>query len=348
MNKFSETIDFDAIKQANPLDAYCRNHGIELDKYGIGQCPIHGETNGHAFAIKRYKGRWGWICRGKCLERYPKGGDVIDLEVALGGGTVREAAKRLGGGTSTATPVARTPDPMLDPVEVKRKQIHPKLSKPAASVLKTISDLRSIGLEALEIAVERGLLWVAALKGHPAWVITDQTHNSYLARRLDGEPWEHLGSKPKAWLLPGSRGNWAIGIQESGPYPAIALCEGGPDFLSAFAHAWASGVEDRVAPVCMASSSGSIADDALPYFRGKAVRVFVHDDDAGWDACSRWQKQILEVARSHSFYTFNNLVQADTKPIKDLNDLLRLDYDNWEQNREAVEAVMDFAQEDRN
>ena len=59
---------------------------------------------------------------------------------------------------------------------------------------------------------------------------------------------------------------WPIGLLEAESYPAIALCEGGPDFLAAFGHAWASCVEDRVAPVCMASVGNDIPADALPFF----------------------------------------------------------------------------------
>jgi hypothetical protein len=281
-----------------------------------------------------------------------KAGDVFDFYQLATGCDKRQAfldlKEMMGGATITPTPAPKASAPRGSRSEADEfLRWHPTLSKPSASALQAISDQRSIGMQGLQIAVERGFLWTATLKSHPAWVLTDRARKSYLARHLDGKVWEHLTAQPKAWLLPGSRGNWPIGIQESEPYPAIALCEGGPDFLSAFAHAWASGVEDRVAPVCMSSAGGSIADDALPYFRGKTVRVFVHDDNAGWDACARWQRQLLDVAHSHSFYTFNNLVQIDSKPVKDLNDLLRLDYDNWEQNREAVEAVMDFAEEDR-
>ena len=179
-----------------------------------------------------------------------------------------------------------------------------------------------------------------------AWVLTDQTHKTYLARRLEGEPWEHLDSKPKAWLLPGTQGGWPIGIQGSWPYPAIAITEGGPDFLSAFAHAYASGVEDRVAPVCMPGATPSIPDDALASFRGKRVRIFTHDDDAGYRAAKRWALQLRGMASKVDGYRFDGLTQSDGKPVKDLNDLLRIDYDCWEQNQAVVESVMSFARQE--
>ena len=42
-------------------------------------------------------------------------------------------------------------------------------------------------------------------------------------------------------------------------------------------------------------------------------------------------------------YRFDGLTQSDGKPVKDLNDLLRIDYDCWEQNQAVVESVMSFA-----
>jgi hypothetical protein len=279
-------------------------------------------------------------------------GDVFSFYRIATGCDAKQAFKDLlamaGGDTAISPPIVRTPDPMLEKAEVKRQQFHPKLSKARASVLKGLSDLRSVGIEGLEIAVERGLLWFAVLKSQPAWVITDRARRSYLVRRLDGQPWEHLPSKPKAWLLPGSQAKWPIGIQESESYPALALTEGGPDFLSAFAHAWASGVETLVAPVCMSGASAAISDEALPYFHGKRVRIFVHDDDAGYSSAARWGRQLRGIVRKLDGYRFDGLTQADGSRVADLNDLLKVDYDCWEQNQETIESVMNFAmKEDR-
>jgi CHC2-type zinc finger protein len=278
-------------------------------------------------------------------------GDVFSFYRMATGCDAKTAFKDLlamaGASNIAVKPTIPTPDPILGKVEVKRQQFRPELSKPSASALKAISDLRSINIEGLEIAVERGFLWLAVLKMHPAWVLTDGTHNSYLARRLDGQPWEHLPSKPKAWLLVGSQAGWPIGIQESEPYPAIALCEGGPDFLAAFGYACASSVEKLVAPVCISSASPQIPDAALQSFRDKRVRIFVHDDNAGYSAAKRWALQLREIARKVDGYRFDGLTQADGTPVCDLNDLLRVDYDCWEQNREVIESVMDFATEGR-
>jgi hypothetical protein len=96
-------IDFNAIRRAHPLAGYCEQHGIRLHRSGnrlIGKCPIHNERNGNAFVVHS-DGKWQ--CYGKC----DKSGDVIDLERELHGGSIREAAARLGA-IRTTTPIQRT------------------------------------------------------------------------------------------------------------------------------------------------------------------------------------------------------------------------------------------------
>jgi hypothetical protein len=85
----STAIDFKAIKSAVSLADYCREHNISLCKNGVnlvGLCPLHSEdapsftvfSDGH------------FHCYG-CDAH----GDVIDLDLALHGGTKMEAAGRL-------------------------------------------------------------------------------------------------------------------------------------------------------------------------------------------------------------------------------------------------------------
>ena len=165
-----------------------------------------------------------------------------------------------------------------------------------------------------------------------------------VARRMDGKTWAK-GNKSKT--LAGGRSKWAIGIKEASKFPAIALCEGGPDFLAAIAHAWTSNVEHLVAPVCI-SAAQSIMEEALPYFEGKRVRIFVHSDDPGRDTARDWKEQLKGIACKVDRYVFDGLQKANSEPVEDLNDLLMIDADSWEQNRERVESVMNFAMEGRN
>jgi hypothetical protein len=146
----------------------------------------------------------------------------------------------------------------------------------------------------------------------------------------------------------GGNGSWPIGIKQAKGFPCVALCEGWGDFLAAFGHAWASGVEGLVAPVCMTSSGVSIDSRALQYFDGKHICIYCHNDEKGRQATEQWIKQIHERGSYASIdvYTFDfGARQTNGKPISDLNDMLRVDADSWEKHRERIEAVMNFARQ---
>ncbi|HXM04565.1 MAG TPA: hypothetical protein VN939_18275, partial [Chthoniobacterales bacterium] len=38
-------------------------------------------------------------------------------------------------------------------------------------------------------------------------------------------------------------------------------------------------------------------------------------------------------------FHFTGLIQTDGHPVKDLNDLSRIDYNNWEQNQNRIESI---------
>lgn len=194
--------------------------------------------------------------------------------------------------------------------EAKPRALHrrPDLSgiEPCAEDdLNEISKLRSIPIEGLKLAANRKLLFAYV---HPyqgrCFVITDDARRSAIARRLDGERFHYReataekteGPKSRNWK--NSEANWPIGIAQSSRFPAIALCEGMPDFLAAFALAYDGAVERLVAPVCMTGASCSPHKDALPLFRGKRVRIFGHADEAGQNAMSNygvWRRRLTDL-----------------------------------------------------
>jgi hypothetical protein len=336
-------IDWVRVKQI-PIPDYLRARGHELNR-GRCACPIHGGDNKGAFGVNQKDGVWLWKCWSDC----GRGGDIVELDMSLYGGSRVDAAKRLLGLEASDSPIIRAPRPDdLPDVPVIKKQFHPNLEDLTEDDLDGLSELRSIEVEPLVIAARRGFLHMAYVydegENYRSFVITDKTNKVYLARRMDGKTWAR-GNKSKT--LSGGKSKWAIGIKEASSFPAIALCEGGPDFLAAIAHAWASHVEHLVAPVCV-SAAMLIAEESLPYFKGKRVRIFVHDDDAGRDTAADWKQQLKGIASKVDRYIFDGLQKDDGGPVEDLNDLLMIDADCWEQNRERVESVMNFAMEGRN
>jgi len=263
-------------------------------------------------------------------------GDIFNFYMRATGCNPRQAFLDLLAMVQGSGPIIA---PSVAPAEPKA-QYHPPLRVPSSDELAAISRLRSISPDALRIAVARGFLWTAELKGNQAFVVTDKSRKCYAARKTNGGKWE---DDAKVVLLPGSSAKWPIGCMEADKYPAVALCEGGPDFLAAFGHAWASNVENQVAPVCMSSAALGIAHEALLAFRRKRVRIFAHADDAGMKASERWQAQLIGVAgKVDSWKMSPSWIQTDGEPVTDLNDLLRIDYDYWEADRTVIEGIMDL------
>jgi hypothetical protein len=255
-------------------------------------------------------------------------GDVVDFFQRASGLSQKDACRKyieLAGGRTTTAPRAAWPRRS----EAKPKPVFPDFHTGTVADFKQLASLRNIGCEGLEFASERGLLLFATLKNYPAWIVTDSARVNAQARRMDGQQWEHIGAK--AWTLPGSWASWPIGIMESKNFPAIALCEGGPDFLSAHYLALWEQASNHItrdvqcSPVAMLGASHQIHADALPMFTGKRVRIFGHDDEAGRGAVERWAAQLASIGTDVDAFSFAGLRQADAKPVNDLNDSLLMD-----------------------
>jgi hypothetical protein len=336
----------------NPIDDYLHRSGIEL-KRGRCNCMIHSGDNPTGFAAWKKGGdSWRWKCHtGDC-----GGGDVLDLHVKLSGITGNSskharvlAAKQLLGLDGAAGEVqlatVRKPKRFIDDDPLDDDRHIPKWGHITKEDIRAISELRSIERRPLFIAARRRLLRVGDVYGHRCGIVTDSSYNCFLARRLDGKPWTD-DHKDKTRIMARGKGSWPIGAPEAKSFPAIALCEGWGDFLAAFGHAWASGVEGLVATVCVPSAT-AMDTKALKYFHEKKVRIFYHNDDKGRAAATKWAEQLLGVAWRVDVFGFTRgWKQVNGEYVSDLNDLLRVSVDDWENDREAIESVMDFATEE--
>lgn len=339
-----ELINFEAIRAYNPLVQYCQKLGIELQRNGaagrmVALCPLHQERT-PSFYVYTDDNRFH--CFG-CGSH----GDVTDLEQALGGGTRVEAAARLGAGISSYPLAIRKPKATPDP---RPRPNLDDLETCSLRELKRISAMRAIPLEGLRLASERRVLFRCDYPHQgPCYVVTDDSRRNANVRRFDGKRFESIDGKegPKAKSARGSEASWPIGSSQASGFPSIALCEGAPDFLSAFALAHAGGVESLAMPVCMTSASCSIHKDALPLFREKRVRIFGHADEAGERAIRRWAEQLRDVQAEVDCYSFDGLFKADGSPANDLNEFLLVDRSSGGCPIEALYGAMDFALERR-
>lgn len=230
------------------------------------------------------------------------------------------------------------------PVRTKPELERLRLCPPSESEILVLSRLRHVSTAAVRLALERGFLWCCDSTEGRAWVLRDGSEWVAVARRMDGKGWECIGGA-KARLVKGSRAAWPLGAAESLSFPAIALVEGGPDFLAAFHFILEAGMEGCVAPVAVLGAGMRIDAEALPLLRGKRVRIFVDDDEAGGRAFARWSEQLRSVEAVVDGFGFSDLIHAGGQPVKDLNDCTQLHEQSAKRWGATLSGMMKFGPE---
>lgn len=196
----------------------------------------------------------------------------------------------------------------------------PILGPGTAEDFAAVAQSRGLSAKAVALASGAGLVRFGTWLGARAWFAVDRSRRVAQARRVDGSP--HAPGV-KAWTLKGSQARWPVGIGEASPAAVVALVEGGPDLLAAFHCLHAQGRND-VAPVAILGAKVRIHEDALRLFRGKRVRIFGHDDDAGERATHRWAEELTAAGADVDAFSFRGLTTFAGDPVKDLNDFARL------------------------
>jgi len=195
--------------------------------------------------------------------------------------------------------------------------------------IRQLADLRGLSAEAVQAAQDYGLLRFGTHRDEPAWFVTDKTAINAQARRLDGKIWGSSEDGLKAITVSGSKASWPLGTEEAKGFKKVALVEGGPDLLAAFAAIQAEGKND-VAVVAMLGAAHKLPLLALPFLANKRIRIFSHSDTAGLKAGERWSAQLMELGCDVDAFSFPRLKTFSGDEIKDLNDFLRIHPDHFE------------------
>lgn len=293
------------------------------------KCPFHED---HSASFSIFGDGHGWKCFAGCGQ----GDAVAFLQRARNlatGDTLREFVRLAGldPARPTRPPVALPAPKPARPCPRPPAAEWPAMNGGTAGHRERLATLRNVAPEAVALAVERGLVAFGEWRGVPAWFVCDRSRRVAQARRLDGALWWSGG--PKAQTLPGGSASWPVGLPESAGFAVVALCEGGPDLLAALHFAWCEDREADVAPVAMLGASQRIHADALPHFRGSRVRIFPHCDPAGHNAAREWTRQLRDAGATVDAFDLSSLRGVDGTPLKDLNDLTRLDADSFEADR---------------
>jgi hypothetical protein len=293
----SDTIDFQRIRQSNPLLAYCQEHGIELRRSSnrwVGKCPIHNEQNGTAFVVHPDE---KWQCYGKCARQ----GDVVDLEMLLYGGTVREAAGRLDhgdtGGNVIAFPVART-------VTVQPK-VAPTKENPLALPY-VLSDEESRDCHRFSMRLLEDEVFTATISAHRQWQI-ETIHglalDGYLGRDDEGHFTFNSAAGCKSRWREGEERRFKFHFGKSWLWrgelipsaDTVYLCEGETDAITLIDR----GIEDDGETVAVGVQGATLNIEPWAFlFTGKDVVIAMDNDEAGWKADASIERVLSDTAKS--------------------------------------------------
>jgi hypothetical protein len=213
--------------------------------------------------------------------------------------------------------------------EPKRVLALPPTWDLTAEDMEQIAALRQIDIEALQWAVQLGLLRWAEVCKEPSWLLYDSERLVAEARTLSGALYpafgDHLAER-KAHTIRGSLKAWPVGTALLRLYKsimAIMLVEGGPDLLAAFHFLRRFGISNVLPVALLGANAGQhgIAPEALKLFHGKHVRLYPHNDPSGRDSLINWLPQLKDAGCKVSRVSFAGIMRLDGTPANDLNDL---------------------------
>jgi hypothetical protein len=200
-----------------------------------------------------------------------------------------------------------------------------------------------ISPEAISEAVRRGLVSFKKHRRVACWRFGD-THNGCL-RRVDGLPFEIKGQRVKAEAeTRGDAWHRLMGLDDvlaNNRREILLIIEGTKDALAAFHFA---DVEGKLSSIGVAVALGAgvnpCAED-VENFSGRRVRIFGDCDTAGQEAVSRVGKQLLAAANEVQIFSLAGIHCQNGSFVKDLFDLSRIGYNDFESNRDLW-SVTDF------
>ena len=248
--------------------------------------------------------------------------EAIRRFVEMAGGGYREQSR------PTARPTAPLPPADSDDKRHKRA-MWPVMELPTDNELEAIATLRRLPLDGPHWASMDGVLRMANVEGQRCFIIRSTCGKNAQARRLDGLP---LGDNLKAKTLAGSIATLPVGNYHDRRWPAVAVVEGGPDVLAAYAAIYKLGLLDTVAVAGMLGAAMRPPYGALATMAGRRVRIFQHNDEAGQKAADSWARLIHNAGGDVDVWT---PAQAGA----DLNDIFHL---TESELSEALAEAFDF------
>jgi hypothetical protein len=271
-----------------------------------------------------------------------EGGDVVAFVQRATGCVMGEAIRRViglaGGHNTPPTFAPRLPAPArpaLPPRYDGLKDL--TLDPPSLAEINILQELRAWPFNAgLEIANRRGLLRIADISRNgqviKTWILTDNSRKSAQARRLDGKEWQFAnGNTAKSNSLR-TDPDAPPGLDDivTNNRPAVLICEGEPDALSALTFAWLADIAESVGVICLTGASKGLPPAVCAALVGRQVRILRQADKPDKNgvkqshrAALAWLESLHAAGIACDIANIDGLNRADGTPAKDIADLLR-------------------------
>lgn len=193
-----------------------------------------------------------------------------------------------------------------------------------------------ISAQGIEEAIRRGLLSFVDHRNFGCWRFGDSRNASF--RRVDGQPFRINNESVKAESeTRGAVWHHLIGLDDvlSNDWRDIVLTpEGSKDALAAFHFAHAEKSLSRIGIVAGLGSAINLLPEDVDVFGCRRVRIIGDVDQAGMQVGTRIAESLVPVAAEVQIFSLAGLKQSDGTDVKDLFDVTRIDYDDFEANRD--------------
>jgi len=320
-------IDVTALKEKCPLPDLL--HRIGLGRFAKSSCPSPFRSDSKpSWGIFQRDGHWYFkdFATDECGDEIGVLARHLKLDEREDFRSIIERYREIASQDSTAPTSLPDYAKPVQASETEADKPNSSLFSPGTTEqLTALSASRGISMEGLQWAQDRGVLVFGLWYGGEVYGLKDSSGRVMEIRRLDGSMFQAIGglAERKSHAIKGSQKRWPVGIQEAPQCPMIALVEGIPDFLAAHQVVIEEGRQGVVAPVGMLCATVSIAEQALPLFKGKHVRLFPHADEAGVKAAKKWSDQLKAAGVAKvDFFDFARVKTAPEERVKDLCDLI--------------------------
>jgi hypothetical protein len=247
-------------------------------------------------------------------------GDVLDfVKLALQcdtKGAVQWLRERDGNG-----PTVPTGRPAPRPTPTGTQARWPQLQPGSGAEIAALAALRSLPVEALELAAQRGFLWFCDFAKQRAWAITDQARRCVELRTMSGKPWPAYGDLPERKSHAIGEKQTPLGLLEMAAFPHVLLLEGVGDLLAAFAVIQNEGRVADVAPVACLGATVRLAPAVAAHFATKRVRIVPQLDEPGQGAAQEWAVSLRHAGAQVDAFSLEGIVDRAGQGIKDLGDV---------------------------